>query len=718
MRDFLHNGLCTLLSAALMLAPLPILADAATTWQVPGPDTASQPLPDRIDPTQLPDLHAAALRAVGLLDGYLLTEPTLDEQVLALGLDPRAAFALLRDTVQSQRYGGQLRDPQQVLLARSGNAYDKAAALAELLGRMGYDTRLVTSPRPQPLPAPACVARYDPDAWRLTGLGPSVLARIHVRAEASYGALRPLLAPVAAPLPDPEPHVWLQMRDGANWVDLDPWLPDTAWGAHPAGDGMPLSDQPAAQAVTLTLSLEQLRDGQLQREDLLSNRFEMPQANGWLIALVFGPRINGVGGSVAQVMAELEGGTGGLVANLLVNGDIITSAPFTAPGTGEGVSGFLSEPDALVTTGLWLTLTSTAPGMADHSVTRAVLDLVPADLRASGSAIDPADLLPVARRDHMALGLQGIRQIALSNGGTSHQVIAANKALQMDDAPDVLIRALHDNADPWDGIWGSYLEAGRVALAAETLMRAKPGHDGACLMIDRPRALIWGLSRAEDGGQIRWLDWALDDVSVQGGDATAQAEQMLWHGAVQAAVEKEALYYMAQGQTDAYALETGPLQPFDDTPGALQDQALGYVTMAGGGVPADMWWRVDPATGRSDARLADFGNGAWGGFLRPGSGGLQGGMARVTDISRSVAQLERDAALRARLGPEEFRRVMQARRQAQAAEAALERQRATLNEYLMLAKIVMGIALAVGAAVLLHDAVGLATADEVVGGSP
>jgi hypothetical protein len=720
MRNYLHDGLCVLLSTALALLPLPGLAETAALWQVPAPDQTPQALPPRIDPKGLPDFNAAALRAIDILDAYTLSEPPLEDRVLTLNLDAKAAFALVRDTLQSQPYGGHLRDPSQVFWAGGGNAYDKAATLAELLGKMGYDTRLVTGTAPSPAPDVACAGAFDASAWRLTGLGPSVLARIRVRAEASYAALHPLLTPVDAAASDPVPHIWLQMRDGADWVDLDPWLPGTVWGAHPGGPSAPLTETPQPQAVTLTLTVEKLADGQLQREDILSSRLEMPDANGALVALIFGPKVKGVGGSVAKVLAELQGGTGEMVATLLINDREETSAPFAAPGTGSNGVGFLAEAGTQVTTGLWLTLTSTAPGAADHSEVRTIIDLVPAALRMTeGAVVDPAALLPAATGAHLPLALEGLRQIFLSNGGTSHREIAGRKALQMDSAVDLLIRAQSDSPDPWDTIWTSYLEAGRLAMAAETLMRAKPGHNGACLQTARPRALIWGMTPVADDGMLRWLDWTLDDVAVQGGDAAAQAEQMLWHGAVQAAVEKEALMYVSQGPADQFALDTGPmtaLGPNGLSVEAAQDQARGYLTVVGAAMPPGMWWRLDPATGKTDARLADLGNGA--GYIRPGAGALRGGAATVTDISRSVAQMERDAALRSRIGPDAFRRAMAARRQAQAAEAALERQRAAANEYLMLAKIVIGFALALGSAVLLHNAVALMTADEVVGGGP
>ncbi len=41
---------------------------------------------------------------------------------------------------------------------------------------------------------------------------------------------------------------------------------------------------------------------------------------------------------------------------------------------------------------------------------------------------------------------------------------------------------------------------------------------------------IWGVA-PEGEVDLRWLDWTLDDVGIVGGDAMAQAEARLWHGA-------------------------------------------------------------------------------------------------------------------------------------------------------------------------------------------
>jgi len=698
MHPRLNAALTVTLSLALALSPLPGLTQGLPNWTLPeGP--ALQTLPPRTDPdlTRRPDYVALEQRAYDLMDRFALLEPPLPERVLALTLDPKAAFALLRDRVQSQPYPGRLRAPEEVLLAGAGNPYDKAAALADILGRMGYDTRLMVGSATAPVPPGPCTTTDPTEAWQLTELGPSVALRVQARAAASYALLTPQLVPVEQAAPDMGPHVWLQMRDGATWVDLDPWAPGSAWGAAPMGPGTPLTDLPTAQAVTISITVEHLtEDGTLVRNEVMSERLEFPENAGSLVALTFAPQIKGIGGTQVRILAEIAGGTVGLVASLRVNDRVIESAPFPAPGAKQQEAGFLAEGGARQTTGVWLSLTSTGPGLADHSETRPLMDLVPPALR-NQPTIDPAALLEATPGDYLPQALEGLRQIILSNGGTSRQLIAARTGLEMRGALQVLLREEAGTSDPMDLIWSSFLEAGRISLAAETVIRARPSQGGACLRIDRPRALIWGVGPGPDGQGLRWLDWVLDDVAVQGGDAAAQARLRLWHGTVQAALEKEALMYLLQAPADLIALDRGPLTDRPAGEEGAADRARGYLTLAGDGLPSDQWWRVNPATGAADARVASLGNAI---FIRPGSSGVNAvtGAGRVRDGVSTAEQLRLDTLWRNSRNGDQFYRALEAEDRAAKAARALEEEKAAAKEEIMMIKFGIGIALVLGAA--------------------
>ena len=700
MHPKLNGAIAATLSVSMTLWPLPGLSQTVPLWTIPQ-GAAPQTLPPRHDPdlTKLPDYVQAEQRAYDLMDAFALSQPPLPERVLALNLDPRAAFALLRDTVQSQPYGGRLRDPEEVLLAGAGNPYDKAAALADMLGRMGYDTRLVTGTAAAAVPADPCTVTDPAMAWKLTELGTSVALRTQVRAAASYAGLAPLLAPTDQTQPETGPHIWVQMRDGADWIDLDPWTPGTEWGAAPMGPGTPLIDLPAPQAVTIAISVEYLDDtGKLQRSAVMSQRLDMPQVAGSLVTLTFSPELKGIAGTQARILAELAGGSVGLVATLRVNERVTNSTAFPAPGAKSEQAGLLASAGARQTTGVWLTITSTAPGMPDHSETRTILDLVPPALRAQ-ETVDPAALLAATPGTYIPQALEGLRQIILSNGGTSRQLVAARTGLEMRGALDVLIREAKGESDPLDLIWSSFLEAGRISLAAETVIRAKPAHNGACLRIDRPRALIWGLSPGPGGQGMRWLDWILDDVAVQGGDALAQAQVRLWHGTVQAALEKEALMYLMQAPPDLFALDAGPVTDRPAGPEGAADRARGYLTVANAAMDPAYWWRVDPANGRADARVPDLGNAA--GIIRPLSNAVNAvtGSGRARDAIGMAEQLRLDSLLRNTKNGDQLYRALEAEQRANDAARALREREAAAKEELMMLKFGMGVALVLGATI-------------------
>jgi hypothetical protein len=202
----------------------------------------------------------------------------------------------------------------------------------------------------------------------------------------------------------------------------------------------------------------------------------------------------------------------------------------------------------------------------------------------------------------------------------------------------------------------SWVEAARVALAAEELIRARPALNGACAGIDRPRVMIWGIAPWDEGHNLRWLDWTLDDVGVQGGDATAQAEARLWQGAIAAALEKEAVLRLAQSTDEIpLDLETPVQDPGRFGPEGQADAARGYLTLATGPEPR-FWWRLDPATGRADARVAGLGN-AWEravNFWRMGVSGMsEGQMATLpaAETAEMEAIFEQSVAAVERVNP-------------------------------------------------------------------
>lgn len=677
----------TVLTVLALAPPL-----TATPLSTPAPGaTAPVTLPPLPQADAAPDITVTFDAAVALYQTLRSQNPDQAARVLDLNLDPQAAFTLLRDGVASVAYDGHLRDPAAVFQAASGNAYDKALALADLLARMGYDTRLVQSDTPSPTPpTPSCgTGTVDAANWQATQLGAPTLARVPLRAAASYALLHSTLTPAAMqPTQSTQPHIWLQLRDGANWVDLDPWLPTTAYGDHPTGPGTPLQT-PATHTVTLTLTLETLRDGTLAQRDILTTDLDVPQVTHSLIALGFGPRVEGLGGGLAEALGALDGSGAQMVANLMMNGDTRQSDAFTAPGTPkDGFLGAEAAPD--LTTALFLTVTSHVPGQPDHAETRTILDLVPPALRQG--TIDPATLLPATPGNRYPAALESLRLIVVSNGATSPRLMAAVGVRQLIDLPDVLTRADAGQLDGWDVLWGAWAQASRTQLAAEVLLQARPAHNGTCAVIDRPRVMISGLASAGDDRIMQWLDWTIDDYGLTGGDATAQAETRLWHGTLQAALEKEALLHLTQSPGDLIPLDTGTLQPAPSGLEADQDIARGYLTLATASMGPGTWWRINRATGAADARGLMHGNMAqveWGAERALGSMRFGNGASTISEAQEAYLGARNNAQLLAEL-EQDLARI----------EAAAAEPRCGGNEYLILETCVsIPISIAVGVVV-------------------
>ena len=676
---------------ALMVLVSAVFAQGASPLAPPA-DPASPPtaLPPRPlpDPSVAPDITVKFDRAVDLYHGFRDQSPDLAERVLALNLDPKDAFLVVRDQVQSIPYDGHLRDPAAVFDAGGGNAYDKAMALADLLARMGYDAQLVSSSDASPVVTtlPCGSGVVDAARWQATQLGPEVLARIPLRAAASYAMLKGNLAPAIPDQPAAtQGHIWVQVRDGANWVDLDPWLATTAYGEHPAGQPSLLLAAPAAHVIRLVLTLETLRDGEVSLRDIMSAEMEVPDVTRSLIALGFGPRVEGVGGVLADALGGLEGQGAQMVANLMINGETRQSDAFTAPSAAEPqLDGFLADGENPgQTTALFLTITSLVPGLADHAETRSILDLVPPELRLIDPvAIDQSRLLPAKMGTRYPAALESLRMIVVSNGASSPRLAAAVSVQQLINLADFLARSNAGLVDGWDILWATWAQTNRIELAAETLFHARPVHQGACPMIDRPRVLISGMASAGGDRVQQWLDWAIDDFGVIGGDAAAQAETRLWHGTLQAALEKEALMQITLSPDDAMPLDQSAALPLPPAvlaalgAEAAQDRARGYLTVADASASSGLWWRVNPQTGAADARALMHGNASileWGAERAAASSRFGSGVAEITEAEEAYLASRSNAQLLAEIN-----------RDLAQAEAAAAKPGCGGNEYLIL----------------------------------
>ncbi|MEO1275835.1 MAG: hypothetical protein AAFV96_10730, partial [Pseudomonadota bacterium] len=284
-------------------------------------------------------------------------------------------------------------------------------------------------------------------------------------------------------------------------------------------------------------------------------------------------------------------------------------------------------------------LTTIAPDGSTHTERRALIDLVPPALRAAGE-ITAEDLRAPSQTGRLPDALSGAVHFAISHGGLNAYDTAADLTAQA-----VVLPWLVDDAEA--GLLGldAFLLSGwvplsRQAFAAETVTRALATADDACAYIGHPRVYLSTMI-LEGENILTTFDWALDGISVAGaGEAESAWRLQLWQGALQAALETElgAMAGPAGGEgLSTSGLLTPPFTLLDEAeattlaaaqPDAARDLASGHILVADA-AEMSAWWRVDPATGRADARLAEAGNAFRRITKTPGVGSYGKGFAHV-----------------------------------------------------------------------------------------
>ncbi len=357
------------------------------------------------------------------------------------------------------------------------------------------------------------------------------------------------------------------------------------------------------------------------------------------ISLLFGPEHEGVGGLVSETLSALQGGSAEMVATLLVGMEPKKSRAFAAPGVAAAVGGlFDAGPEEEITTAMTLRLTGLVPGQPDAVMLRPIFDIVPPNLRDSSEPIPPEALGSIAMGRRYPVALESLRHIVLGNGGLSAHLASVRVGAMLGDLPEAFRLFQAGTPDPQSIIWNGWVQASTVALVSEELIRARPVGEG-CITMTRPRALIWGVSAISPDQSVYWYDWALDDVDIANAtDAPAAWRMKLWHGALQAGLEREAILNQLAAPTGSIAVDPGAMQePAPEIltrlgPEAAADRAGGFDLFTAPGLSASEWWRVDPLTGRADVRFAFYGNS--GPFVpQPGHGITRLGEAAIDRLS-------------------------------------------------------------------------------------
>ena len=307
------------------------------------------------------------------------------------------------------------------------------------------------------------------------------------------GISLPAGSDVPLPLAETTGHTWVEMQNGATWVDLDPTLPATAPGTILTRPSETLDQLPddLHYGVEFDVLVERDQGGQLVTDNALSYSGFADELAG--VPVTFGHVTpsglqslgiavsNLLGGGWLDYRPTLNLGGRSIVANLGV--------AFPAAGGASGLFGGQSSPGASLrdgeATAEWLEVRVTQPGGQPELARRTIFDRLPAELRATGQltpgAVEPIELVdPNGTGSSDFLPMLGTETFAIATGPTSPAPVVGN----FKDVPGMLALTYHDLRDAMDA---------ELALDA-----------GARTFVDGPNivSVSLGIHRAASGPEV------------------------------------------------------------------------------------------------------------------------------------------------------------------------------------------------------------------------
>ncbi len=586
----------------------------------------------------------AALAQADMLPAELWEVDALAD---ALGVDPEASFDFVRDHLAFDPYSGVLRGAAGALAARAGNAWDRALLLRALLEHNGHVTRLAfgelddatsdtllaaaVDGAPQPL--------ADPDPGSVTTTNVQALAKRAWRDHAlltqaldASGVLETLGAAggamggggaAGAVVPNPREalrsHVWVQLEqlDG-TWLDLDPSMVDAAPGATlTAVTGTADELPPEAQhKVVVRVLVETLEDGALQEVVSLEQSVVAAEAAGSEMWLYFQPEAQGLGGALLGALGEMK-----WLPVLLVNGKATTGTAFPlGSGSDDSFGSFFGGGGGAQLTRLRLELIARAPDGTERAAQRVLFDRVDPTLREAGAVT--AETLAALPNEGTPTALASLHHVLVSTGGMSLREQAIGRAFAANFAGNDLKSEDAGSSYPLQDLLFPLAVADQaVVLASERVVVDGMSRPGMRAYVGGARAYVVSLTpfAGVENGTASIIDLALDGVAFVGaGGAAAEAQQRLWYGVLQGALETEMTLARARAvdpataQMDSVSLRMGEaltvLRPgeAEGAPAAAAElraalRAGEIAVTVGAVIPSAAFWAIEPATGANRA---------------------------------------------------------------------------------------------------------------------
>jgi hypothetical protein len=356
--------------------------------------------------------------AIGQSSPRPLTTPsptTVADLALSLGYDVEQIQRFVSDQIRYEPYAGVLRGARGTLLARAGNSVDQAVLLAALLnasrvpyrfvsGRLDdesaerllstavHDEARIQQEFVESLLGTAESAPTDSDQGSefeellaQGGVRPDdVGAWAEGRLEGAIDAITSALAGAGIEVPaafssmpelEREAHTWVQAAIGADWIDIDPTLPNDIGMAHPESEPTDVLPDDWFHTVQIDVTLEQVEAGGLTRHTILTHTGRATSLAGQPITFV-NVLPEGLA-ALGYAITRLEGKKSYLpILNVGGVGHVgETPITFTVGGGvfDDDTGAAWADGDA---TGQWLEVTITSPGSDPTTVRRRIFDRI------------------------------------------------------------------------------------------------------------------------------------------------------------------------------------------------------------------------------------------------------------------------------------------------------------------------------------------------------
>ena len=662
-----------IVSLALVVQPVPAFAANAYSLSAMAKLTpGSEPLPtfaaenDHVTPIQVRD------HAWGIADLYPPERYELDALVDALDYDAEQAFVFLRDAIKFDPYQGVLRGSHGALGGQAGNAIDRSLLLKEILDTMGMDSRLVfgtlSNDAARRLLSASAQAPASGEFGPLSGAQLAV-ARAALRA---YNWLVSVFNDDAigelvttAGIADIKNHAWVQMKKGAEWIDLDSAFPDAEIGSSYAEPERYATEPPAEDMVSMTFSViaETLTSGQLSEEVVLQQVLSAADAERSKIFLYFQPFGAGTGRTLAEAL-----GPDARFQPVIQVGDSRTSGKpipgiLLAPQQMTEAKKFFYGSDNAVTSALYLSVEARAlDGNVDRE-RRVLFDRVPANRRIRGT-VDVSELQDIPKHSGTPIAFLEFHQILVSTGGSNPRTVW-NDAGYAAWFPEKLKELGDEEVTTEQFLWQlGMFQAVYPTISEEFAIPALNDLPNARFFVGVPRVFIMTMAALQEGDEIRTqqsIDLLLDDIQVVSAGASPKqlAQRNRWYGVLQSALETAAIGSMANAagygaESVASAFNQTQDKPVvlatvDDLKDSVQyparlvaDLRADRVVVHGASArqAVETWWTISPPDGSTKAMLGPgLGGGRYGGSggsRRIGGTPSQGGNYRILPDGRSI----------------------------------------------------------------------------------